>query len=32
MEEIASDICDIFNLKDLSGLSSFNKNSHIAAC
>jgi hypothetical protein len=31
MEEIFSNICDICNLKDLSGLSSFNKNLHIAA-
>ena len=32
MEEIASNICDICHLKDLSGLSSFNKNLHIKAC
>jgi hypothetical protein len=32
MEEIAINICDICNLKDLSGLTLFNKNLHIAAC
>ena len=32
MEEIANNICDICNLKDLSGLSSFNIKLHIAAC
>jgi len=32
IEEIASNICDICNLKDFSGLSSFNKNLHIVAC
>ena len=32
MEDIAINICDICNLKDLSGLTSFNKNLHIAAC
>ena len=32
MEDIAINICDICNLKDLSGLTLFNKNLHIAAC
>ena len=32
MEDIAINICDICNLKDLSGLTPFNKNFHIAAC